>query len=103
MDRADKDRVRAAMLAELGIRVSGLAGLDCSIFLILCHRWLEEGGLSVWQDNGNPLPRLCPRARKLSLALPLGAGSKQGVTSRRGPAWPHLAAFLRGVTGHVVR
>jgi methylase of polypeptide subunit release factors len=47
LDRADKERLRAAVLGELGIRVSGLAGLYC-YFLMLCHRWMEEGGLCVW-------------------------------------------------------
>jgi methylase of polypeptide subunit release factors len=47
LDRADKERLREAVQGQLGIRVSGLAGLYC-YFLLLGHRWVEEGGLSVW-------------------------------------------------------
>jgi len=47
LETADKDRLQSAVLGEFGIRISGLAGLYC-YFLLSCHRWMEEGGLSVW-------------------------------------------------------
>ncbi len=44
---ADKRRLQAAALEQLGLRVSGLAGLYCH-FLFLCHRWMDDGALAVW-------------------------------------------------------
>ncbi len=42
-----KRRLQAAALGQLGLRVSGLAGLYCH-FLFLCHRWMDTGALAVW-------------------------------------------------------
>lgn len=39
--------LKRAVLEQLGMRVSGLAGLYSS-FLLLCDRWLEAGALSIW-------------------------------------------------------
>jgi len=43
----DKRRLQARVASELGLRISGLAGLYC-YFLLLCDRWLEAGGLAAW-------------------------------------------------------
>lgn len=45
--RTEKVRLQAAVARELGIRVSGLAGLYC-YFLLLGDRWLADGGLAAW-------------------------------------------------------
>jgi hypothetical protein len=42
-----KDRLRQQLAQTLNLDVSGLAGLYC-YFLLLCHEWMEEGGLAVW-------------------------------------------------------
>lgn len=47
LSQADKQRLRHAVLDELGIQISGLAGLY-AYFLLLSHKWLAEGGLSIW-------------------------------------------------------
>jgi hypothetical protein len=44
---AQKDRLREQLAQTLNLDVSGLAGLYC-YFLLLCHEWMEEGGLAVW-------------------------------------------------------
>jgi predicted RNA methylase len=43
----DKRRLQGAVQDTLGIKISGLAGLYC-YFMLLSHRWVEEGGLSLW-------------------------------------------------------
>jgi adenine-specific DNA-methyltransferase len=43
----EKDRLRAQLSQALHLEISGLAGLYC-YFLLLCHAWMEEGGLAVW-------------------------------------------------------
>jgi hypothetical protein len=47
LDPEDKRRLQARVASELGLRISGLAGLYC-YFLLLCDRWLETGGLAAW-------------------------------------------------------
>ena len=47
LDVATKERLKARVAQELGLNVSGLAGLYC-YFLLLADRWLAEGGLSIW-------------------------------------------------------
>jgi hypothetical protein len=42
-----KDRLRQQLAQRFNLDVSGLAGLYC-YFLLLCHEWMEEGGLAVW-------------------------------------------------------
>src|SRR5574340_181725 len=44
---ADKDRLRARVAQSLHLEISGLAGLYC-YFLLLCHDWMEDGGLAAW-------------------------------------------------------
>ncbi len=44
---ADKKRLQANVLAEIGIRLSGLAGLYCH-FLLLSVKWMKPGALGVW-------------------------------------------------------
>ena len=44
---ADKKRLQAAVLAETGLRLSGLAGLYCH-FLLLSAKWMKPGGIGVW-------------------------------------------------------
>jgi adenine-specific DNA-methyltransferase len=43
----DKERLRAKLGQLLYLDISGLAGLYC-YFLLLCHDWMEDGGLAVW-------------------------------------------------------
>jgi predicted RNA methylase len=43
----DKDRLKAKLAQSLYMNISGLAGLYC-YFLLLCHDWMEDGGLAVW-------------------------------------------------------
>ena len=43
----EKRRLQGRVASELGLRISGLAGLYC-YFLLLCDRWLEDGGLAAW-------------------------------------------------------
>jgi adenine-specific DNA-methyltransferase len=45
--RANKERLQAVVRRDLGSNLSGLAGLYC-YFLLLCDRWLADGGLAVW-------------------------------------------------------
>ena len=47
LSREQKQRLQRAIARDLGIRISGLAGLYCH-FLLLAHRWLSEGGLAAW-------------------------------------------------------
>lgn len=42
-----KERLKCDVKKEVGIRVSGLAGLYC-YFIMLSTKWLKEGGLSCW-------------------------------------------------------
>jgi hypothetical protein len=44
---SQKDRLRQQLAQSLTFDVSGLAGLYC-YFLLLCHDWMEDGGLAVW-------------------------------------------------------
>jgi adenine-specific DNA-methyltransferase len=43
----DKLRLQARVASDLGLRISGLAGLYC-YFLLLCDRWLKSDGLAAW-------------------------------------------------------
>ena len=43
----EKDRLKARLALSLHLDISGLAGLYC-YFLLLCHDWMEDGGLAVW-------------------------------------------------------
>lgn len=43
----EKDRLKEQLRRMLHMEISGLAGLYC-YFLLLCHDWMEEGGLAVW-------------------------------------------------------
>jgi len=45
--QSDKRRLGALVREELGIEISGLAGLYC-YFLLLCDKWLTDGGLAIW-------------------------------------------------------
>lgn len=47
LSASDKDRFKAQLAQSLRIHISGLAGLYC-YFLLLCHDWMEDGGLAVW-------------------------------------------------------
>ena len=47
IERATKLRLGRKVTEQLGIRVSGLAGLYV-YFMLLSHRWLRPDGLSVW-------------------------------------------------------
>jgi adenine-specific DNA-methyltransferase len=47
LSAADKDRLRARLAQSLHLDISGLAGLYC-YFLLLCHDWMEDGGLAAW-------------------------------------------------------
>jgi len=47
LDRSTKSRLGALVEGQLGLHVSGLAGLYV-YFLLLCHRWLAPDALSVW-------------------------------------------------------
>jgi hypothetical protein len=44
---SNKKRLQSAIQQQLGLGISGLAGLYC-YFLLLADAWVEEGGLSVW-------------------------------------------------------
>ncbi|MBI3680283.1 MAG: N-6 DNA methylase [Acidobacteria bacterium] len=44
---SEKDRLKAQLALSLYLDISGLAGLYC-YFLLLCHDWMEDGGLAVW-------------------------------------------------------
>jgi predicted RNA methylase len=43
----DKERLKAKLARSLHLGISGLAGLYC-YFLLLCHDWMEDGGLAIW-------------------------------------------------------
>ena len=43
----DKERLKMKLAQSLRLGISGLAGLYC-YFLLLCHDWMEEGGLAIW-------------------------------------------------------
>jgi hypothetical protein len=47
LNASQKDRLRQQLAQSLNFDVSGLSGLYC-YFLLLCHDWMEEGGLAVW-------------------------------------------------------
>ncbi|WP_197019201.1 Eco57I restriction-modification methylase domain-containing protein [Thioalkalivibrio sp. HK1] len=42
-----KERCKAAVERELGLKISGLAGLYC-YFLLLADRWLADDGIGIW-------------------------------------------------------
>ncbi|MBF2760187.1 MAG: N-6 DNA methylase [Ectothiorhodospiraceae bacterium AqS1] len=42
-----KERCKAAVEQELGLNISGLAGLYC-YFLLLADRWLTDDGIGIW-------------------------------------------------------
>lgn len=42
-----KERLKVRVAQSLQLEISGLAGLYC-YFLLLCHDWVEEQGLSLW-------------------------------------------------------
>ncbi|MGH9430851.1 MAG: Eco57I restriction-modification methylase domain-containing protein [Terriglobia bacterium] len=44
---AEKIRLKVQLARSLQLNISGLAGLYC-YFLLLCHDWMEDGGLAVW-------------------------------------------------------
>lgn len=44
---ADKPRLQTRVAHELGLRISGLAGLYC-YFLLLADRWMADEGLAAW-------------------------------------------------------
>src|SRR5262249_47792770 len=45
--REEKLRLQALVLRQLGIKISGLAGLYC-YFMLLADQWLSDRALSVW-------------------------------------------------------
>src|SRR5262249_30734424 len=47
LGREQKQQLQKSVARDLGIRVSGLAGLYC-YFLLRADRWLAEGGLAAW-------------------------------------------------------
>ncbi len=47
LTREQKRRLQRLAMRDLGIRVSGLAGLYC-YFLLLADRWIADGGLAAW-------------------------------------------------------
>lgn len=47
LDCREKERLKALLAQSLHMEISGLAGLYC-YFLLLCHDWMDEGGLAVW-------------------------------------------------------
>ena len=44
---SEKNRLKALLAQSLYLDISGLAGLYC-YFLLLCHDWMEEGGIAFW-------------------------------------------------------
>eukprot|EP00119_Amphimedon_queenslandica_P017970 XP_019858389.1 PREDICTED: uncharacterized protein LOC109586638 [Amphimedon queenslandica] len=42
-----KERCKAAVEQEIGLKISGLAGLYC-YFLLLADRWLTDDGIGIW-------------------------------------------------------
>ena len=47
LSAAEKNRLKAHLAQSLYLDISGLAGLYC-YFLLLCHDWMEDGGLAAW-------------------------------------------------------
>jgi hypothetical protein len=47
LSREEKQRLQSVVARDLGIKLSGLAGLYC-YFLLLGDKWLADGGLAVW-------------------------------------------------------
>jgi len=47
LSREQKQRLQEATAQNLGIKLSGLAGLHC-YFLCLGDAWMQEGGIAVW-------------------------------------------------------
>ncbi len=47
LNALQKGRLRNRLMQTLNVDVSGLAGLYC-YFLLLCHDWMEDGGLAIW-------------------------------------------------------
>jgi hypothetical protein len=47
LESHEKARLKAQLALSLHLKMSGLAGLYC-YFVLLCHDWLEQGGLAVW-------------------------------------------------------
>ena len=47
LNALQKYRLRQQLAQSLHLELSGLAGLYC-YFLLLCHDWMEDGGLAVW-------------------------------------------------------
>jgi len=43
----EKNRLKSLLANSLYLEMSGLAGLYC-YFLLLCHDWMEDGGVAVW-------------------------------------------------------
>lgn len=43
---SDKERLQAAA-RQMGVQISGLAGLYCH-FILRCHQWLDEGAFCMW-------------------------------------------------------
>ena len=43
----EKARLKAVLAQSLHLGISGLSGLY-SYFLLLCHDWMEEGGIALW-------------------------------------------------------
>ncbi len=47
LSASQKDHLRQRLAQSLNADLSGLAGLYC-YFLLLCHDWMEDGGLAIW-------------------------------------------------------
>lgn len=47
LDRETKERLQLSVKRQLGINVSGLAGLYC-YFMLLSHGWMAEDGVAAW-------------------------------------------------------
>lgn len=47
IDSTEKKRLQVNVLAETGLRLSGLAGLYCH-FLLLSLKWMKPGAIGVW-------------------------------------------------------
>lgn len=47
LEPKEKGRLKARIAQSLHLEISGLAGLYC-YFLLLCHDWMEEGGVAAW-------------------------------------------------------
>ena len=117
-DRERKTASRRSSPQSLNCDISGLAGLYC-YFLLLCHDWMEEGGLAVWLipsefmdvNYGETLRRyltervtllqihrFCPTDVQFTDALVSSAVVVSANRPRRRPRrpllvrWPHRAA-----------